>query len=269
MAAPPGCGLFDRWLQPCQPDDGLLNGLLARQAECPDQRLGKLFEQLVEIAITSQPHLELAARNVVIEEAGRTLGELDMLVRDRRDGHILHVELTLKFYLALPGGQFPGPNPSDSLARKYRRLRDHQFPLLRNPQTVHQLRKQGIDRIDSQLLFSRGRIFYPPAWPEPVSAMLSPDHQRGRWWYASETPPDCQWRVIRRPQWLAPDTLSDMPEHQLASTDLIDYVRSLQRPVMVTTEAPQAEGMPAFVVPDNNWPAPAGDPDASHSQPTR
>ena len=254
LAPPAGSELLDPLLEPHQPDDSLLQQASERFTASSDRRLGKLFEVLLGVAVEAQPQLDILARNVVISSEQRTLGELDMIIRDRRNQSVIHVEATLKFYLGLPDGRFPGPNPKDTLARKHHHLASHQFPLTTLAATRERLATLGLPAIDRQCLFSRGRLFYPHGRTLAAPPQAWPGHARGDWWRAASTPSDCRWRVLSRPQWLAPESMSDSADLRLASDALIDYVQARHRPLMVVRDDPSGDPCPAFVVPDRGWP---------------
>ena len=254
LEPPAACELLDPLLAPHEPDPAMLQAARDRLAQGSDLRLGKLFEAVLGLAIAAQPHLDVLHRNVVINSEQRTLGELDLIIRDRRDRSLIHVEVTLKFYLGLTDGRFPGPNPEDNLARKYQRLATHQFPLLHEPETRTRLRELGLPAVDRQCLFSRGRLFYPPDRPVEAPAQAWAGHERGHWWRARSTPPDEHWYLLARPQWLAAAPMSDSDAVPLASDELIDYVQARQRPQMVVRQGGNGPGIPSFVVPDRGWP---------------
>lgn len=246
--------MLDSLLEPHLPNPDQLATIRHRLNDSSDRRLGKLFELLLELAILAQPHLEPVAHNIVVSGEGRTLGELDLIIRDLRSDAVIHVEATLKFYLGLNNGHFPGPNPSDTLAIKYQRLADHQLPLLHHPATLATFRKLGLPDVTEQHLFTRGRLFYTAKQTPSPPPQAWPGHERGLWWRASALPAEGHWQILSRPQWLTPPAMSDSEEYQLASNELVDYVQAHHRPTMVVRlDVPNRAG-PAFVVPDQGWP---------------
>ena len=253
LVPPSNCSLLDDLLAPREPGSTLIQEARSALAASPDKRLGKLFEILVGLAISAQPELEILARNMVINGADRTLGELDMILANQRDGSVIHVEITLKFYLGLANGRFPGPNPADTLEQKYHRLASHQLPLSRQQEACAQVSAVGLPQVTERRLFSRGRLFYPMVHAPATPAEAWPTHQQGDWWRASDTERGRHWRPLARPQWLAPESMSDRAETLLATDALIDYVQARQRPLMVVADD-QPAARPAFVVPDRGWP---------------
>lgn len=198
-----------------------------------DRRLGHVFEQWLLQCLHQHPYLDVRAHNLAIRHGARTLGELDLVVHDRRNDRFEHWELTVKFYLGLHQDYWPGPNPADQFQRKAHHLFTHQFPLSDRSVARHYLAELGIPRIDGKRLLSRGALFYPADRPLSAPEGVHPLHTRGWWWSAANLPPTWQWLPLRREQWLGMNPLSDKGTSLLASTAVLDYVQSLNRPVMV------------------------------------
>lgn len=97
------------------------------------RRLGHLAEIFTEELLSNYEAIDLVARNIQIEGAERTLGEIDFLIRcmDR----LYHLEIAYKIYLYDPAhGETPlehwiGPNRKDTLINKLNKLKNHQLPL--------------------------------------------------------------------------------------------------------------------------------------------
>lgn len=216
---------------------------LARQPR--RKRLGWHFENLVAALIQHSDRFDLVARNLVLRENGRTLGELDLLVRERASGELMHWELALKFYLGLGEGRgWPGPNPHDQLASKARHLYDVQLPRAAQPGAMAQLQAAG-HVIHRRALLTRGRLFYPCFTPCPAPPQADPAHQRGPWW---REPPGAG-QVVPHDLWHHPEALSDNPTPMLAAAALADYVSRVGTPTMILTTGQQ----PGFLVPPS-WP---------------
>jgi len=153
-----------------------------------NQKLGYLYETALEHLIISSPNIELIAKNLqIFDENKRTIGELDYILRDKRCDLNIHLELAVKFYLALEtrkGWQYPGPDCRDNWHRKLKRLRSHQLAMLTNKDTQRLLAERFdiYEIITQQLIY--GCIFTPwnceqKAQPEFVSAQS----RQGRWLY--------------------------------------------------------------------------------------
>lgn len=76
-------------------------------AQATTRRLGRYYERLWQFAVTHAPGVELVAANLPIRVGGHTLGELDMLLRDRDGVH--HLELAIKLYLGPQHGDGHDP----------------------------------------------------------------------------------------------------------------------------------------------------------------
>lgn len=216
---------------------------LARQPR--SKRLGEHFENLVAALIQHSDHLDLVARNLTLREHGRTLGELDLLVREHASGELVHWELALKFYLGLGEGRgWPGPNPRDQLAIKARHLYEVQLPRAAQPGAMAQLRAAG-HVIHRRALLTHGRLFYPHPAFCPAPSQADPAHQRGLWW---REPPEAS-QVVPHDLWHHPEVLSDNPTPMLAAAALADYVSRVGAPRMIVTAGQQT----GFLVPPS-WP---------------
>ncbi|ASK34506.1 hypothetical protein CEK62_08970 [Alcanivorax sp. N3-2A] len=216
---------------------------LARQPR--PRRLGVHFENLVAALIEHSERFELVARNLPLRNGGQTLGELDMLVRDRASGELAHWELALKFYLGLADhGAWPGPNPADQLADKARHLQRYQLKRTHEPLIATQLAGAGY-HVRRRVLLTRGRLFYPAHTALLSPPQAYPDHQRGLWWRNAPEPA----RLIPHDLWHCPESLSDNQTPELAAAALADYVEQQHRPMMIVTEQRRI----GFLVP-SHWP---------------
>jgi hypothetical protein len=231
-----------------QADPALLHNAATRLQSHPSpRRLGLIFEQWVAALVDASQGLERVASNLPIREQGRTLGELDMLVRDRQSGELWHWELALKFYLAT-AEQWYGPNRHDTLARKAHHLYQQQLPRSRSNVARAQLAEQGWE-VHGQALLTRGRLFYHRAIP-PSGVKPTPGHERG-WWRTTDELEDGPWSIIERPYWPTP-FMSDKGTNFVDRATVIDYVESHSRALMVTGPHHDQAG---FIVPVS-WPTP-------------
>jgi len=97
-------------------------------------RLGHKMEHLFKNCLEGQVIYELIAHNVAVKRDNRTIGEIDFLLKNKREGSILHLELTYKFYLidtvlGEPMYQLIGPNRKDAFYSKLEKLRNTQFQI--------------------------------------------------------------------------------------------------------------------------------------------
>ena len=236
-----GTLLKREWLR----DPGLIGNAVEWLETLPQPtRLGLAFEQWVAALVSVSEGLELIDRNLPIRDHQTTLGELDMLVRDSDSGEIWHWELALKFYLGTAENWY-GPNSRDTLARKYRHLFEQQLPRSTLPECRQLLADRGL-RVEGRALLTRGRLFYRNGHPDLPSR--HPQHERG-WWLPTHTLPQQRWQVIDKKNWPLP-IMSDKSTTFIDTPELIDYVETLSRPVMVLSEL---RPEPGFIVPVS-WP---------------
>lgn len=201
---------LEHWLRRLDDAPQALDHWLAQRGS---RRLGLYYERLWQFALAQAPGIELLASNLPIRQGGRTLGELDVVLRDRTGVH--HLELAIKLYLGPEQGagedvgQWLGPGCHDRLGAKLAHLVGHQLPMAVQPQSQAALAALGIGAVRSHLWLG-GYLFHPwpagCAWPDGAAA----DHLRGQWlrrqdWarFAASRPAG-HWQPLARERWLAP-----------------------------------------------------------------
>ena len=185
MSATPEVGIF-------KPQDAAyeidkLTSQLNTYPAQPAYRLGKHFEDCVDRLFELSPTHQIIARNIVIQTAARTLGELDIIYQNS-SAKIVHLEVAIKFYLLNKGGtqltDFVGPAGHDRLDLKWDRLRQHQLPLSHTRSVLDFLQQQRMPLPTCQQLLLTGMLFYAyENWQSTIveNMGLNPNHQRG-WW---------------------------------------------------------------------------------------
>ena len=194
------------WLLHLDNDD---RPLRERLAALTSRRLGLYYEGLWQFALGQAPGVELLSANLAIRTGGRTLGELDILLRDADGTH--HLELAIKLYLGPVNGQghdpgqWLGPGCHDRLGTKLAHLAGHQLPMSSDAQSREALAGLGIHELQAHVWLG-GYLFYPsPGHADPPIG-ANPLHLRGRWvrrrdWLVAVGE---RWQPLPRHAWLAP-----------------------------------------------------------------
>ena len=175
------------------------------------QKLGHLYEDALAVMLESTPPYNCLARGIQIrQDAGHTLGELDFLLRDLVLDRLIHLELAVKFYLAVEterGFLLPGPDARDHYFRKLGRMRSHQLVLVDKFRELLPEKFWQEEIVVQQLVY--GCIFNHVDASKPVEAeFLNPKGRRGKWLhveqcseYFGET---ALLEIIPKPLWPVP-----------------------------------------------------------------
>lgn len=161
--------------------------LLEAIAAAKSQRLGHYFEVLVAYWFTLSPNYELLLANHQLRTPEKTLGELDFLLRKNDSGKVIHLEVSVKFYLGAGDlnnmANWHGPGLKDRLDRKFEHLCTHQTQLARKyPELMPHA-------VDEAACLVKGRLFYP-ADAEPQTGFTARGHLFGRWYELPDLPTD-------------------------------------------------------------------------------
>ena len=216
------------------------------------QKLGHLYEEALAVMLKATPQYDLLERGIQIRKmAGNTLGELDFLLRDLTTLRLIHLELAVKFYLAVEtesGFLLPGPDASDNYFRKLEKMRSHQLLLVRNHRELLPEKFRDEEIVVQQLV--HGCIFNHVNAKSPVEAeFLNPAGRHGKWLHAEECAQyfgkDVELEIIPKPLWPVPlEILQGLPLEKWTVDETMD------RCVMVRAKA---ENLPYFIAP-NGYP---------------
>ena len=257
---------LDQFLQQLDRDPAAMKPGLS-----PNMRLGRYAEKLMGFFLQQQG--SLVAQGVQVRAAkNNTIGEFDFLLREpdaslhTHLAALWHWEFATKFYLydasltQNRGGYFIGPNLSDSLDAKMRKIVHQQLALSLHPAAQAILPGPVVK---AQALV-KGWLFYQQH-TTPSDIGLAPRHCRGFCCtpeQLAEHPGDA-FVLLRRLRWLAPARVAAakaLTKAALLET-LQHYFAQESIPVMLAClqplghpDAPQAvlfEAQRGFIVPDN------------------
>ncbi|OLS62244.1 hypothetical protein PSEMO_31550 [Pseudomonas putida] len=232
------------------------------------RRLGMYYERLWQFALQQAPGVELLASNLQIRQGGHTLGELDIVLRDRDGVH--HLELAIKFYLGPESGggidpaHWLGPGCHDRLGHKLDHLAAHQLPISARPESREALAGLGLDQVEARLWLG-GYLLYPWHVDADSPQGVHPQHFRGHWLHQRDWPafhaahPEGRWQLLPRQAWLGPARVA--AEDVWSARKLQDWLTALdpqaQAQLMVRLEPGEdgdwLEAERAFLVADQ-WP---------------
>ncbi|WP_421863021.1 DUF1853 family protein [Motiliproteus sp.] len=214
----PAAAELDAWLWRLQQHPAPLEQALSQQRS---HRLGVYFETLIDFFLRDFHRLQECHYGLPVRAQGHTYGEYDFLLRGYGQAALLHLELSLKFYLGIDDRHgrrhWLGLNRNDVLQQKYNKLVHQQLNLSQLPAARQQLRAMG-SQVGRKIGLIKGRLFYPlrEFAPEPGNKprLRAPNginrhHLRG-WWQ-----PISGWRALiddkertclvplQRRQWMA------------------------------------------------------------------
>lgn len=127
--------------------------------------LGKRVEHFFEFYIEQHPDYKMLKKNIQVNHNKTTIGEFDFFLEELKTEKIIHVELVYKFYIYLENEdeikRYHGPNKHDNLEDKLNKLKNKQFPLLRNPHAKEVLNDLDISKVTQQLCFLGNTFLHP------------------------------------------------------------------------------------------------------------
>lgn len=229
----------------------------------PARRLGHYFETLYRVLLEDVLGWQVLVSNLPVRVDGRTLGELDLVVRDPVSGSLQHHEIAIKFYLGYDGAQgvrWYGPDARDRLDLKQSRLLQHQSRMTLLPATLQALTEQGIRGAVVPKVFLAGYLFQPVAGDLRLPSTVPPDHGRGQWLTVSQAHRWLQgdWVPLYKPDWLGPWQQMGAPDVGVVKGAL-SHIAERSRPALFARLGQDhgsglwVEERRAFVVPES-WP---------------
>lgn len=145
-------------------------------AQIKSTRLGLRFEALLWFWLQDEAynrHYQLLGHGIQKHQAGKTLGELDFLVKNLATNEIEHWEVCLKYYLAQPNLQLAtwiGLNPDDTLIQKLNHTCQKQF----------QFETALEQHITKRYAVIKGQL-YLPLKHAPLPSWINPERRLGYW----------------------------------------------------------------------------------------
>lgn len=224
--------------------------------------MGKYFEQLVFFMLKHDNRYELLLANHQIREGNRTVGELDLIVKDVQTRKREHWEIALKFYLQCDESpkhqKLIGPNAVDNLGRKMEKLTKRQMPLSNHSSVKYLV---GAEKTEPKL-FLKGQLFYRLGKTSILPSHSNPNHEKRWWCYTSEVDEmisdELKWCILEKPNWIGiyqqqTDALSSDEIKSMLQTHFESQNSSVLIAGMSKTENAWIEQTRGFVV-NNNWP---------------
>ncbi|WP_047045086.1 DUF1853 family protein [Vibrio mexicanus] len=151
-------------------------------------RLGFLYQHLCTRLLSSSPRYEILAEEIQLNDAtGRTIGAVDLILRNQEQKSHEHWEVAIKFYLLYKGIWY-GPNAHDQLHKKLDRMLTHQLKMSQREEFHQQL---PLSDTPIEHLLMQGRLYINPFSPEetPTECLgFELDHNQisGFWCYHSQ-----------------------------------------------------------------------------------
>lgn len=171
--------------------------------------MGKYFEQLLFFVLERDNRFELLLQNHQIIEGKQTVGEIDLILKDNVTGTVEHWEIALKYYLQTKPTEehsaMLGPNAIDNLAKKMRKLTEHQLPLTAD---LSEFGISDTSTIQNKLLL-KGQFFYHISQVSACNIFpkaANPMHEKGWWCHLLEAEKtldkDLFWTTLWKPNWI-------------------------------------------------------------------
>lgn len=210
------------------------------QGTIPDGlRLGKRVEYFALSNLSQQSKIKVLANNIQIQRNKITLGEIDALLMV--NNLPVHLEIVYKFYLFdnnLGDGlqAWIGPNRKDSLIEKLNRLKNHQLPLLYQPETLNVLNDNHMDinKIVQRVLY-KAQLYLPEGFECTKFNGLNDDCISGKYFYykALEKFKTYKFYMPSKADWLIkPHTNVDWMTYNRSMEKIMDLINNQYAPMI-------------------------------------
>ncbi len=235
------------------------------------RRLGFYHEALWHFFLQQDEDVELIATNCQVQQAGRTIGEFDVIYRDLLRNQVIHLELAFKIYLLSPDqpasnlSHWLGPNLNDRLDLKLEHMLNHQCRLAQTAAGQEKLNDINIDEVEREISL-RGYLFYGESGKEETAKnnVLNPGHLTGDWLPLSKAINLLDhyrgWLPLTNLQWISP--VHSNREQQLGSVEISGFLQhhfeARQSPVLICAydleqSTSSSESYRLMITPDD-WP---------------
>ncbi|RDK84770.1 DUF1853 family protein [Marinirhabdus gelatinilytica] len=209
-----------------------------------EKMLGKQAEFLFESWLNHSQRYQEIAKNIQIQGATETLGELDYIVRDTETKQTLHIELACKFYLLdetlgkHTTQQWIGPNRKDTLVDKLTKMETKQFPLLHRRETVQTLEHFSINISNIQQQYCiKAFVFVPKGYAVQNLPRHFQDcvvgHYISESEFKTEKDTSARYTLPQKREWLLPpESLDNWMSFQEAKTVISQSISEKRSPLV-------------------------------------
>ncbi len=225
--------------------------------------MGRYFEQLIFFILDHDSEYEVLWQNKqIITDKGITIGELDLVLKNSEQV-IEHWEIALKYYLQVKNSSdhrwYIGPSRKDFLAKKMRKLYDHQLALGKHSQVI-----EAFGSIPSKL-FLKGELYFPIGDPERV---FPESYQAKTRSYCSIAFKDLKslsaegsyFKILYKPDWIGKYeskkalTLLSFPQLKKALSAAFDQTFRPQLIAVIEANGPYFKEVNRYFILPQNWP---------------
>lgn len=204
-------------------------------------RLGFYAEALLSYFFQTFNKVELLLQNFQIIDEGRTIGEIDFIIRYNQK--IIHLECAVKYYMLKDLksknvlSQWVGPRLRDNLELKLDKIIQHQLPLGTRKEVLNKINTP----IDTSYLFLKGIFFSEETTESGIINRNRPNQfiRQSKLKSLKAKPIE----ILKKPNWLSSTHQTDMKKH----IDFIHFKEKLVNPEMVLFD----DGDVKFIVADD------------------